>query len=88
MVQLERDLPDYMRPKHILRIDTVPLRANGKTDKKKLGEIAEELLSQERNVEEINENDSEMLVRVLNIFSDVLGCSIRPEEDFFKAGGD
>lgn len=40
------------------------------------------------NVEEINENDSEMLVRVLNIFSDVLGCSIRPEEDFFKAGGD
>lgn len=88
VVQLERDLPDYMQPKHILRIDTVPLRANGKTDKKKLGEIAEELLSQERNVEEINENDSEMLVRVLNIFSDVLGCSIRPEEDFFKAGGD
>ena len=61
VVQLERDLPDYMRPKHILRIATVPLRANGKTDKKKLGEIAEELLSQERNVEEINENDSEML---------------------------
>lgn len=29
VVQLERDLPDYMRPKHILRIDIVPLRANG-----------------------------------------------------------
>ena len=41
---LKAYLPDYMIPKRIRRIDQIPMTANGKADRRKLEEIAHELL--------------------------------------------
>ena len=37
-IEIRKKLPDYMVPKKIVFIDSMPLTGNGKTDRKKLEE--------------------------------------------------
>lgn len=37
--QLKAKLPEYMVPKKIIRLDSLPMNSNGKVDRKKLGEL-------------------------------------------------
>ncbi|MDR0886298.1 MAG: amino acid adenylation domain-containing protein [Clostridiales Family XIII bacterium] len=84
---LELHLPEYMIPSCFVRIDEIPLSANGKADISKLPDPDAAVkigiirtLIQPRNVKE------ELVHR---IWSEVLGnVEISVTDDFFKVGGD
>ena len=37
--ELKEKLPEYMVPKKIVFVDSIPITSNGKTDRKKMGEM-------------------------------------------------
>ncbi len=82
---LREHLPDYMLPSCYVRIDEIPLNANGKVDKKALPEP--DLNLQPRPAaapETMNERLlCDLLQRVLK-----LGRAVGADEDFFNLGGD
>ena len=83
---MAKQLPDYMIPSVILRMDKLPETINGKVDRKGLPDPKpvhnERLLTAPRN-------DTETWLR--NVFAEVLNLSpdhISIEDDFFEMGGD
>lgn len=82
--QLSKDLPDYMIPTYITRIDTIPLTPNGKIDRRALPEpvgIAGETT-------EYIPPENERQEKLLKIWQEVLDLQrIGIDDNFFKIGG-
>lgn len=75
-------LPQYMVPKHIMRLDEIPLTHNGKLDTNVLPENYEE------NVVETEENLTETEKQVLKFCRILLNDNqIKTDTNFFMAGG-
>lgn len=91
---LREYLPEYMLPSALYEVEEIPMNANGKTDLKKLKELAETgALKKEVQHEEKKETetvaflDSEVRV-MLGIWEAVLGKSeVRSDISFFEQGG-
>jgi SAM-dependent methyltransferase len=77
-------LPDYMVPQHYLRIERIPLSANGKVDRSALpspwaGTAGQELVAPRDSLER----------RLFDIWREVLGRDdFGVEDNFFELGGD
>ena len=81
--QLERSmcaqiLPDYANPSQFIRLTTIPLNVNGKTDEKALEAIFQK--DQLENVEEVNS--------LLPYLTKILGNNISAKNSFIENGGD
>ncbi len=82
---LSRRLPDYMIPLHFVRLDAIPLTANGKVDRRVLPKpktvVSGEDYIAPRN--QVEENLIDIWAGVLNISP----ASIGIDENFFELGG-
>ncbi|MFB6909019.1 amino acid adenylation domain-containing protein [Streptomyces bacillaris] len=84
---LSARLPSYMVPGHHFRLPELPLNENGKTDKRRLKELAAEM-SSGLNAFEPPAGDTERRLAVL--WSEVLGTvegRVGRHDDFFDLGG-
>ncbi|MGE8360383.1 non-ribosomal peptide synthase/polyketide synthase [Pseudomonas sp.] len=83
--ELARQLPAYMVPAYLIELDTLPLNANGKVDRKRL--TAQELAINPANVELIApDGDTEQ--RLYAIWQDVLALEpFSVTDSFFALGG-
>ncbi len=83
--KLKNDLPDYMIPTAIVRLDAIPLTINGKVDRKKLPMTDSDL--RDRTVELVLPNtDTEKSVHV--IWQEILKTDeISIYDNFFDLGG-
>ena len=82
---LQKKLPNYMIPSFFVKLEEMPITANGKIDKKLLPEPNKSLEIEEDYEEPRNEIEKQMV----NVWEDVLdvkGISINT--NFFEAGGD
>lgn len=80
---LARRLPDYMVPKHLIRVDAMPLNASGKIDLAKLPPP----LAGGETMSETAASDIETQLR--RLWCDVLGVeAIELDDNFFDLGGD
>lgn len=87
---LERLLPEYMRPRQVMLLESMPITTNGKTDLKTLKAMLE--LEPERNASvdygQIS-IDSEIVEKVVEIWSAYLGAPPAAlTSDFYTEGGD
>jgi len=79
---LRAKLPAYMIPARIVQIDSIPLLTSGKTDYKKLLELA----GSELEVTFTTENGMEQ--KIIEIWQNILNTkSIHPNDNFFDIGG-
>lgn len=82
---LASELPAYMVPAHLLRIDELPLTANGKLDRKRLPKPDEEI-----GKSPVNQANSALQMELIKIWSEVLDipqASIGVDANFFELGG-
>ena len=80
---LSQSLPDYMVPSYFIKIEALPLTANGKIDRKALPEPDLAGLKREY-VEPVNETEE----KLIEIWSQILGVGqIGTTDDFFELGG-
>ena len=80
--ELSRSLPEYMIPAHLIELDSMPLTANGKVDKRQLpAPIAEET-----DRFEAPKNETEKILAA--IWEEILGIK-QPgiDDNFFSIGG-
>ena len=82
--QMSEKLPSYMVPACFLKIDRIPVNANGKMNRKALPEP--EILAQEG---EYIAPETERETRICEAFAHVLGLSrVSVTDDFYRIGGD
>lgn len=80
---LARHLPDYMVPKHLIRVDALPLNASGKLDLAKLPPPAIATGGEATRAE------SEIEAGLHRLWREVLGVeAVELEDNFFDLGGD
>ncbi len=83
--QLAETLPEYMIPSLYMRLDALPLDANGKLDRLSLPPPT----LPERRAGSANSPRGPLEVRIARLFEDVLGLErIGIDESFFDLGGD
>jgi hypothetical protein len=84
---LQQHLPDYMLPFAFIRIDAIPLSANGKIDRKQLPTDRINALTQTRSADFVApRNETEELLQA--IWQDILQVeNIGIYENFFELGG-
>ncbi len=83
---LARILPDYMMPKHIIRVDSLPLNASGKVD---LARLPPPATATADDAVLAPETQSETEIRLRRLWSEVLGLeAIDLDDNFFDLGGD
>jgi acyl carrier protein len=76
-------LPDYMVPKHLIRVDALPLNASGKVDLARLPAPTTETTA------EPEPTASEIEVSLRRLWREVLGVeAIEVDDNFFDLGGD
>ncbi|KEK25307.1 non-ribosomal peptide synthetase [Bacillus gaemokensis] len=81
---LEKNLPGYMIPEYITKIDKMPITLNGKIDKKKLKEV-----KIQEDIKEYKEPINAIQEEILKIWKKILGVEvISIDESFFSLGGD
>ncbi len=81
---LSSKLPKYMIPNYFMRLDTMPMTASGKTDRKNLP--VPDFTVNER---EYAEPETEMEINLCKLLSEILHIEkIGAEDDFFEYGGD
>ena len=82
-VELQKDLPDYMIPRHILPIDSIPLNKNGKVDKRALP------IPEYTSYSEYIEPKTQEEKYIAKVFEEILGVEkVGLKENFFELGGD
>ena len=83
-VRLQKKLPYYMIPAHFTKIDTIPLRSNGKLDRNALPkpEIKNDVRTYKEPTTEIEAAICNAMQKVLNIEH------ISIDDDFYEMGGD
>lgn len=80
---LSRYLPEYMVPSHFIAVDTMPLTANGKLDKKALPAINKTVRKEDEA-----EPNSDTTKIIQEIWHNVLGvANIGVHDKFFEIGG-
>ena len=80
---LLRELPDYMVPGYLMRIEKIPVTQNGKLDKKGLPEIQ----AKTENAYVEPENEKEAILS--KVFKEILGIErVSVKDSFFELGGD
>ncbi|MBX8574505.1 non-ribosomal peptide synthetase [Pseudomonas cichorii] len=83
--EARRQLPEHMLPAHWLTLDTLPLTANGKLDRRALPEPAEGEDASAVAQPPIGATEQHLA----QLWSQVLGCAqVGREDDFFVLGGD
>ncbi len=83
---LKKNLPDFMLPSSLIKVEKFPLTANGKIDTKKLEDFD---VIEKRGKGETVKPSTEMEVKLLQIWKDVLSVeNIGVEDNFFELGGD
>ncbi len=81
---LTKNLPDYMIPRHILKIDKIPLTPHGKVDRKALP-VPDKSLMASGYVAPTTEEERFMA----KIWEDILRCGpVGINDNFFSLGGD
>ncbi|MDO0915179.1 amino acid adenylation domain-containing protein [Streptomyces sp. DT2A-34] len=82
-------LPDYMLPATVTTLDALPLTPNGKLDAAKLPAPAVLRSSPRDTAPAAADADGRtaMLTEMTEIWSDVLGVPVAPDDDFFELGG-
>ncbi len=81
---LQEKLPSYMVPSYYMALDTIPLTANGKVDRRALPEIKSVSLVQREYVAPSNFIEEQLV----NIWQEVLGVKqIGITDNFFDLGG-
>ena len=83
-VNLQKKLPYYMIPAHFTKVDTIPVKSNGKLDRNALPK------PEIRNVDRIyKEPKTEIEVALCNAMQKVLKIErISIDDDFYEMGGD
>lgn len=83
--EIKKKLPNYMIPNHFVKMDKMPLTANGKIDKRALPEISEEiLLSVSASITPEDSTEEKLLI----IWKEVLSKNnIGVTDNFFDLGG-
>ncbi|PCK23179.1 non-ribosomal peptide synthetase, partial [Bacillus pumilus] len=78
-----RELPAYMVPHHVVKLDAFPLTSNGKIDRKSLPK------PDESHSEEIKTSppETETEKALADIWEELLGKTIGVDEHFFMSGG-
>lgn len=85
--KLKHMLPKYMMPSEIRSVDSIPLSANGKIDRKSLRSAWEERENTSSDV--IQREATEDEKRIISIWKDVLKIeNAAVTDDFFNCGGD
>ncbi|WP_183142086.1 non-ribosomal peptide synthetase [Pseudomonas cichorii] len=83
--EAKRQLPEHMLPAHWFTLDTLPLTANGKLDRRALPEPAEGEPSGESTQPPLGDTEQ----RLAQLWCQVLGCAqVGRNDDFFALGGD
>ncbi|MBX8503500.1 non-ribosomal peptide synthetase, partial [Pseudomonas lijiangensis] len=83
--EARRQLPEHMLPAHWLTLETLPLTANGKLDRRALPEPAEG----EADNAAVQPPTGETEQQLAQLWCQVLGCTqVGCEDDFFALGGD
>ncbi|NML39137.1 amino acid adenylation domain-containing protein [Chitinophaga sp. G-6-1-13] len=83
--QLKNTLPEYMMPAAIVRLEQIPLTANGKVDRKKLSRLDEELLPEARFLAPRNAMEEALA----GIWQELLYVEkVGIHDNFFDLGGD
>ncbi|HEX2956559.1 MAG TPA: amino acid adenylation domain-containing protein, partial [Chitinispirillaceae bacterium] len=81
---LRKYLPEYMIPQQFEYIDKLPFTSNGKLDRKELKTLLQHKLGDVKKT--VDDNSIE--IKLLNIFSDILGETVdSTDSDFFQLGG-
>ncbi len=81
-------LPSYMQPSAYHTIETIPLTANGKVNRKMLAEMELNPVSHEADEKEYSEIKGEWERRIHDIWVDLLGHqTISAKAGFFEVGG-
>ncbi len=88
---LRRTLPGYMVPSMIHTLDSLPLTANGKLDKRRLRDVlAQQRVTLDTRADAANDQKiTATEAMICDIFASVLKCPspIAPDQDFFLLGG-
>lgn len=80
---MARKLPNYMTPKYVMRLDSIPMTANGKVDKNALPPI---IISERKN---IVKPETEIEKAVADAFKEILKLDeISMNDNFLELGGD
>jgi amino acid adenylation domain-containing protein/non-ribosomal peptide synthase protein (TIGR01720 family) len=81
---LKAALPEYMVPGILIQIDTIPLNANGKADKKQLPEVELAGLVQQEYLAPRNETEEQLVL----VWQQLLGLQrVGINDNFFELGG-
>ena len=84
-INLARDLPEYMIPSKFVRLDKIPLNANGKLDRQALPEASTD--SRMLQGDYVAPQDA-IEIQLTTIWKELLGLSsLGREDDFFELGG-
>ena len=82
---LRERLPEYMVPSSFVELDTLPLAANGKLDRRALPEPGDDDLDGDREFVEPSTETEQMIA---GVFADLLGIErVGATDDFFALGG-
>ncbi|MGP9685815.1 amino acid adenylation domain-containing protein [Halomonas sp. AOP25-F1-15] len=84
LTQLGERVPDYMVPSAMVRLDALPLTANGKLDRKALPEP-----EQDGSGKAFEAPQGEAEETLAAVWADVIGCEqVGRNDNFFELGGD
>lgn len=84
---LQEWLPTYMIPSYDVKVESIPLTANGKVDSKKIKQILEECINVDQMAVESPITITGLEQKLCDLFGGILGIEkISVEEDFYTAG--
>jgi amino acid adenylation domain-containing protein len=80
-------LPDYMLPATVSPVDTLPLTPNGKLDPTKLPPVGRPPAPGNAVPARAATATDDLTAPLTEIWSDILGVPVGPDDDFFELGG-
>ena len=83
---LAAELPEYMIPRHFIRVESIPLTANGKVDRKALP-VPGEAGAGARYAAPRNNGEEKLAVIWADVLAKDTSLSIGIDDDFFELGG-